>query len=215
MIVGITLALGLAGCGGASVATTTTAATGPHDPCHGVDLSLGEAAMHCRAEGEADAPPTTEVVDVTIATRALQSGADGVVDVVFRNVSSAPIELSFPGSLHFDPSIWDGERRIDERWEISGLAGGSIGCRAGVDCRPVRVLLEPQGALTASLPLAVRTIVLRDGATAGTTERSDAGPIAPGEYEVRVLLPWMDAVAGTTTGARTPRIVRAPLSITR
>lgn len=214
----IALAFGATACGGASGSAAGAASAGsvtPHDPCDGAELSLGEAAESCRAEGELDAPPSSDVVEVAIATRELPSGVEGVAHVTFRNLTDAPVALSFPGSLRFESSLWSGERRVDTRTEMSGLAVGAVGCRAGADCRVVRVRLAPGGTLTASLPMSGRVVVLRDGASAGSLERSDGGAIPPGEYEMRVMLPWMDAVAGTTTGARTPRIVRAPLTITR
>ncbi|UJR83602.1 hypothetical protein [Sandaracinus amylolyticus] len=208
------------GCGGATSATETTSAarvvdTTPHDPCDGADLSLGEAAEHCRVAGDASAPPASDVIEVAIATRTLRSGADGVVDVALRNLSDAPVVLDFPGTLNFDASLMQGERRVDERWEISGIAGGSVQCRPGADCRTVRVRLAPGGRLVASLPMSGRVSVLRDGPRAGTIERSDGGPIPPGVYEVQVVLPWMDEVAGSTTGARRARVVRGAIDVTR
>lgn len=218
VVVALAIACGAGASSGGSSETAASArraSAAPIDPCDGAELSLGEAARHCRVEGDAGEPPASEVVEVTIATRSLASGRDGLVEVVFRNASDAPIDLAFPGSLHFDASIWSGERRVDERWEISGIAGGSIGCRAGADCRTVRVRLAPRGTLAASLPMSGRVVVLRDaGAGSGSVARSDGGPIAPGDYELRVMLPWMDRVAGSTTGARIPRILRAPLAIT-
>lgn len=209
------VALALGACGGATTTTTTTTTTrGPTDPCDGADLSLGEAAIHCRIQDPAADPPPAETVVVAITSRTLESGQDAVLDVAFRNAGTSAIDLDFQGALHFDTSIWQGDHRIDERWQISGLAGGSIGCRAGADCRTVRVRLASDGTLVASLPIATRIAVLRDGAARGTIERTDAGPIPPGDYEVRVLLPWSDPVPGSTTAARTPRILRAPITIT-
>jgi hypothetical protein len=213
----LSVGLGASACGGASAAGAGGASSTvevAHDPCDGADLSLGEAAEHCRVEGEVDAPPGGDAVEVVIATRALASGVDSIAHVTFRNTTADAIELSFPGSLRFESSLWSGERRVDTQIEMSGLAVGAVGCRAGADCRVVRVRLAPGGTLTASLPMSGRVVVLRDGASAGSLERSDGGAIPPGEYELRVMLPWMDAVEGTTTGARTPRIVRGPLTIT-
>ncbi|WP_157068737.1 hypothetical protein [Sandaracinus amylolyticus] len=207
------------GCGGASSTSGATSAArvaeAPHDPCDGADLSLGEAAAHCRVTGDASPPPAPELVEVAVATRTLQSGVDGVVDVALRNLSDAPVVLDFPGTLNFDASLMQGERRVDERWEISGIAGGSVQCRPGADCRTVRVRLAPGGRLVASLPMSGRVSVLRDGPRAGTIERSDGGPIPPGAYEVHVVLPWMDEVAGSTTGARRARVVRGAIDVTR
>lgn len=207
-------ALGVA-CGGPETTTTTTVAlaTRPHDPCDGPVLDLGEAAQHCRVEGPHADPPPGDAVSSGVATRSLASGIDAAIAVAFRNETAAPIVLDFPGTLRFEASLWRGTQRVDERWEISGIAGGAIGCRPGADCRTVRVRLAPGGTLTASVPFTARVEVLRDGPARGQIARADGGAIPPGEYRVRVMLPWADPVAGSATGARTTRIVEGPLTI--
>lgn len=205
-----------AACGGGAAAGGGATAVAPcqaPDPCDGECLSLGEAAASCRVADEPSAPPPDGVVVASIVTRTLASGVDGVLEVELRNVSDAPIVLDFPGTLSFEPSLLSGERRVDERWEISGIASGSVQCRPGADCRTVRVRLAPGGRLVASLPMSGRVEVLRDGPRPGTIARSDGGPIPPGTYEAQVVLPWMDEVAGSTTGARRARVVRGPVEV--
>lgn len=209
-------------CGGGSAAAGGTSAAAAAaatecqapDPCDGVCLSLGEAAASCRVEDEAGPPPAEDLVVASIATRTLTSGIDeGVLEVELRNTSDAPVVLELPGTLHFDVSLLSDGRRVDERWEISGIASGAVQCRPGADCRTVRVRLRPGGALVASLPMSGRVTVLRDGPRPGTIARSDGGPIPPGTYEAQVVLPWMDEVAGSTTGARRARIVRGSIEV--
>lgn len=209
---GVLVVLSLAGCGAAS-SSTSIATRGPHDPCDGAELDLGEAAQSCRIEGEPGAPPSADVVRVAIATASLASGAEGAIQLAFTNTGSEPVELDFPGTLRFEASLFDGEgRRVDERWEVGGLASSAVRCRDGADCRTVRVRLAGGGTLIASIPFAARVEVVRAGA-GGALERSDGGAIAPGSYGARVMLPWMDAVAGSATGARTTRIVEGTIAI--
>lgn len=205
-----------ASCGGGAAAGVGATAGAPcqaPDPCDGECLSLGEAAASCRVPGEPSAPPAEGVVVASIATRTLASGVDGVLEVELRNASDAPVVLDFPGTLSFDASLLSDGRRVDERWEISGIASGTVQCRPGADCRTVRVRLAPRGRIVASLPMSGRVQVLRDGPRPGTIERSDGGPIPPGTYEAQVVLPWMDEVPGSTTGARRARIVRGPIDV--
>jgi hypothetical protein len=209
-----------AGCS-AMVASPGTRGGPPQtDPCEGTELSLGEAALHCRDDDDVDDPPSPEAVEVLIRTRELRSGIDGVVEVVFRNRAGRELELSFPGTLDFDASIWQGDHRVDERWEVSALVGGVTTCPQGTDCRPVHVELGPDGTLVASIEVSTRVVVVRDAATVqhegevSHLERADGGPIPPGEYELRVTVPWRDRVEGSTTDAHTARVVRGPLTIT-
>lgn len=215
------LAIGIAivslGCGAASSGAAPAgrvASAGPHDPCDGAELDLGEASQRCRVEGAPADPPPPDRVSIAIATRSIATGADGVIAIAFRNEGEEAVELDFPGTLRFDASLWNGEQRVDERWQISGLSAGSATCRPGADCRTVRVRLAPRATLTASVPFRARVEILRDGPSRGSIERSDGGAIPPGEYRARVMLPWTDPVAGSATGARTPRLVEGPLSVT-
>jgi hypothetical protein len=200
-----------AGCGSApvrnassvrSVSSGTSGAAGPStspasasDPCQGSDLVLADVLAHCRVDEPYGGPPDPHALRADADPVTVTSGATAQVTLTFENSTSAPLEVWMDQpSSSFEASLWRGHTRVDARTGARGEASPT--CTG--DCRAVRVVLLPGGYLRGAVDVSARAQVMAVEPMDGVLEQivpHDAGPLAPGEYQLAVSLPWSDGGA--------------------
>jgi hypothetical protein len=177
-------------------AQTVPAAPAPADPCRGTALTVAEVSKHCRVE-RADLTPPQSALAISVAPVEARSGEPASATVAMRNATGAPLELSLRPYAMFSASLFRGDQQVDEVFEEPAL-GGLLGCFSGdSDCRPIRLILEPNGVLSAKVRIPTRVTRYvhpppRPDKLPQAMTPTDAGPIPAGDYRAVIELPWSD-----------------------
>jgi hypothetical protein len=189
------------------------AAPAPVYPCRGTAFTLDHLKKHCRVE-KANLTPPPGALAITADPLTAKTGERASTTVSMRNVTGKPLELSVRPYAIFTPSVLRDDERVDETLEQPLLAQ-LIGCVVGLqDCRPMRIVLEPNGVLSAKVRIPTRVTRYVEPETQGalrSMKATDGGPIAPGDYRAVIELPWSDKTGEHSRKART---VELPLRLT-
>jgi len=199
----------------ALMVATSAPALAQTDPCRGSDLRYEAVRDVCvAADGEVSDPLrhllSARIVSDTLSVR---SGEVTSVRVELRNETDAPLELFLSRVGAFEVSLLRGDERVDRRWEGDGAMGG-----LAAEIPPARIVLEPGGVLWTERRVAARVMVLGyeqlDGSTAYQLAREDDGPLAPGDYVLRILLPLAgDVPIGEENGYSKARPLEMPIRV--
>ena len=156
--------------------------------CRGRELDFDEVVKSCAHERPNESAPPSSVLQVALEAPSggIPSGGSGTVWLRFRNVSTSMLALqlnSMCGGL-FSEELFtlDGSRRADLEEEVGGL--GLCGSVPGV-----RVELEPGGVLSRRFSVSGRMQRYVEPSKDSPLELVDGGPIAPGQYLLKVGLP--------------------------
>lgn len=178
------------------------------DPCRGSDLDLDAIATECVVRERRRPAPPAHVLRMELEPAVVTVEPGGQVELFVRmiNTGDEPLEVDIAlGCTAFTTHVLDASgRRVDWR-DDCGVGLGL--CGTGW---PVRVTLEPAGSLRKVVTfIAVTSRLVESG---GQCEQAVDGPLAPGEYTLRLISPHVDPIPGRAHEIR-PRHVEVPLHV--
>jgi hypothetical protein len=207
---GLGLSVVLGGCFGAQAASpagTTTLTSGMADPCRGAAFDADALDARCTLHGAGAAAPVPEGLRLTLAgPTTATSGADVGVVVEMTNTTTAPL----PVDVEEGCGTFEGQASNDKASSFETDCFGV--CEKAPEARVVHVTLEPGGVVRKRVKFsAVQTKTAPDARGECTT--SATGALPPGDYDLRVTLPWIDPVEGRPDVSR-PRVLEEKISVT-
>ena len=208
MGLGFFAALTLVACAGTRPATDATKLTsGLVDPCRGASFDADKADPRCLHHGVGEVTPGADALKVSLETPAsVRSGYDAGLELEMRNVSLAPIALDVDDSCGTFEATASNDGAKSFETDCFGM------CGRGPEPHVLRVTLEPGGVVRKHVKFyAVETRIVLDEHQE-CVERTTGG-LPPGDYALRITLPWTDAVAEHPEVAR-PRVFEDTLHVT-
>jgi len=198
----------LGGCASTKPATSEASLTSATiDPCRGTSFDADQADPRCLHHGVGELTPSPQALSVSLAAPAIvRSGYDAGLLLELRNVSTVPIALDVDDSCGTFEATASNDK--DSSFETDCL--GMCGHRP--EPHVLRVTLEPGGVVRKHVKFfAVQTRVVLDEHQE-CTERATGG-LPPGDYTLRVTLPWTDALPEHPEVSR-PRVFESSLHVT-
>lgn len=163
-----------------SASAAPVAATPSVDPaCRGAAFDMAKLPKVCAvATKDFSATPGAFAAHLTLSADKVKAGKSVGVLAELTNTSNAPATLVFkPECSEIEPQVFrDGKRAdlVDACDTLSGCMG-----------KTMQIVLEPGGKLTARATM--KLVVTKDKRPECTSYV--AGPLAPGDYELRVHAP--------------------------
>jgi hypothetical protein len=202
-----TCALGcLRGEAKSAVSGTATLSSGRADPCRGLAFDADDPDPRCVHHGVGTQAPVPAGLRVALASAPMvRSGYDAGFVIEMTNVSNEPIALDLDDSC----GTFEGQASNPE---LNSFESDCFGmCAGGPDPHVLRVSLEPGGVVRKKVKFfAVQTRVMLDAHEECVTKTT--GGLPPGQYDLRVTLPWTDPIDDQPTVTR-PKVLEAKLSV--
>jgi hypothetical protein len=216
----------LVGCMGwlhAPLAGRATLSSGTADPCRGVTFDADDADPRCLHHGTGVESPAPSGLQIALASAragegestlheasssplVAKSGYDARLVVELKNTSHEPLPVDLDDSCGTFEAQASNESANSFESDCFGACGN------GPEPHVFSVTLEPGGIVRKKVKFyAVQRRVIMDEHQECVTRT--LGSLPPGEYQLRVTLPWTDPVPDDPTVMR-PRVVEAPLTIT-
>jgi hypothetical protein len=171
-------------------ATPTSTPPVPEDPCRGVEIQLEEVTSACVAADTGMPAPPAGALETTFAPSAVLVTSEQAATVrgELRNTTGEPLEVFLSPLAGYVTAIMNGDQRVDQQWleERMGGISGTV--------RPWRVVLEPDGVISADFEVSARVTTLgyeliEEGAPGYRIVTGDGGAIPPGDYTLQVFPP--------------------------
>jgi hypothetical protein len=189
---------------------TTDAAkltSGSFDHCRGSSFDADNADPRCLHHGVGQLTPPPDQLRVSLAAPAsVRSGYDAGLVLEMRNVSQEPLALDVDDSCGTFEATAANDKDTSYETDCFDV------CGSGPEPHVLRVTLEPGGVVRKHVKFyAVETRVVQNEHQE-CVQRTTGG-LPPGDYALRVTLPWTDAVAEHPEVSR-PRVFEASLQVT-
>jgi hypothetical protein len=201
-------AVTLAACSPTKPATDEASVTSATiDHCRGVWFDADHADPRCLHHGAGERTPAPDALSVSLAAPAVaRSGYDAGLVLELRNVSALPLALDVEDSCGTFEATASNDSNSSFETDCLGM------CGRGPEPHVLRVTLDPNGVVEKRVRFyAVQTRVVMDEHEE-CVERT-TGALPPGDYALRVTLPWTDALAEHPEVSR-PRVFEASLHVT-
>lgn len=200
----------LVGCAGfwhhAPVTGTATLTSGIANPCRGLGFDADNADERCLHHGTGAQTAAPEGLRIAFVGAAIaRSGFDAGLVVEMTNTSNEPMALDVDDSCGtFEAQASNASMNSYES-ECFGMCGN------GPEPHVLRVTLEPGGVVRKKVKFyAVQTRIMLDQHEE-CVERT-LGGLPPGDYDLRVTLPWLDPVPDHPEVVR-PRVLDGRLTV--
>ena len=190
-----------------AVGGTTRLSSGLADPCRGSKFDADHADPRCLHHGVGSNTPPASAVRVSLSQNATaRTGYDAGLSVDIVNVSHAPLLLDMDSSC----GTFEGQASNATATSFESDCFGF--CESGPEPHVLRVTLEPDGVIHKKVKFyAVQTRVVMNDHDA-CVQRT-VGGLPAGVYDLRITLPWTDAVP-EDPGVTRPRVVESRLTVT-
>lgn len=187
--------------------TTLSSAFAAGDPCRGKAFDADHADPRCMHHGIGSNTPPPSAVRISMAPNATaRSGYDAEIYVDITNVTSEPLLLDMDDACGTFEGQASNVSATSFESDCFGLCAGSS------EPHVLRVTLEPGGTIKKKVKFfAVQTRVMMDEHE--ECVQKTMGGLPPGVYDLRVTLPWTDAVPEDTAVTR-PRVIESKLTVT-
>jgi hypothetical protein len=166
----------------ASSQTTLSSGT-VSDACKGAQFDADDPDPRCVRHDVSSPAPPKDAIKVTLhADSIVKSGAESVLVVEMRNVTSEPITLDVDTTCAF--------AAVAKNDEASSYESDCALCMRGADSSVLHVVLAPDGVVVKRIhfyAIEKRVSLLHD-----KCDESSLGPLPPGRYALTVTLPWSD-----------------------
>jgi hypothetical protein len=205
---GFFAALSLGACAqGKPMTDAAKLTSGTVDHCRGASFDADHADERCLHHGVGQLTPPPSALQVSLAAPAqVRSGYDAGLTLEMRNVSAEPLELDVDDACGTFEATASNENSNSFETDCFDL------CGRGPEPHVLRVTLEPNGVVKKHVKFyAVETRIIQDEHQE-CVEKTTGG-LPPGNYALRITLPWTDAVAEHPEVAR-PRVFEASLQVT-
>jgi len=171
------------------------------DPCSAESITFESAAANCRVEHRGP-PPDIKALHVELQETPTEVAPGEAIEVLLSmvNISGGHLPLSYSPRRDPELEILQGDERVHERI-VNPMSGGLGSSNSG---KPIQILLPPDGRLQSALHIKAETILLE---WQSVDEEQDPNwlhlvevgreALAPGDYTLRVLLPWSAGIEAT------------------
>lgn len=183
---------------------STTVPRGP-DPCTVTQADLDAPDERCmvRYDDRSHPAPDRLLYRIAEVPPLLTTGTERAFTLELLNETGEPIVVPVPaGCRAWEVTAFD-ERTSTFDSECGGLCTNPASM--------ARYTLLPGGVLRKRVPLSAT----RRRVSGPRCEEQDLGPLPPGNYTMRVLLPWLDpAPTPDAPDARDHRLIDVPIEVT-
>ena len=187
--------------------TATLSSAAVVDACRGALFDADNADPRCLHHGLAAATPPPSALKVGLVSSATaRSGYDAGLVLEMKNVTGDALTVDVEDACGTFEAQASNAQATSYESDCFGV------CTGGGEPHVLRVTLEPGGTIHKKVKFyAVLTRVML-GEHEECAERA-MGPLPPGDYDLRITLPWTDPVP-EDPGVNRPRVVESKLTVT-
>jgi hypothetical protein len=192
---------------GEPVTGTTTLTSATADPCRGSSFDADVTDARCLHPGTGTPAPAPAGLRIALPSAPVaRSGYDAGVIVEMTNTTSEPMALEVGDSC----GTFEGQASNASTNSFESDCFGV--CGNGPEPHVLRVTLEPGGVVRKKVKFyAVQTKTAPDEGQECVTRTM--GGLPPGEYALRVTLPWTDPIA-EDPGVTRPKVLEGRITVT-